>query len=130
MGPLRGGLIAALLPAPALAGEACDAFRPGWDGAPVGPWQEAVWLFGAPAALVLLVATMLVLRLRSAWGAVAICVAWSVLVSLQTNFAPADGLRRAAAAEGCVGSPTVFIIAVVVLCGATVLHAGTPARKE
>jgi hypothetical protein len=129
MGPLRGGLIAALLPAPALAGEACAALRPGWEGDPVGPWREAVLLFGAPASLVLLAASMVVLRLRSAWGAVAACAAWSVLLSFYTHFDPAEQLRRAAAAEGCVGAPTVFILAVAALCVAMVLYTGIPARK-
>ncbi|WP_397542537.1 hypothetical protein [Roseovarius salis] len=130
MGSLRRGLIAALLPGPALAGPACDRLRPGWDGEPVNTWSEALVLFGSPAALVLLVATMLVLRLRSAWGGVAICVGWSVLLSFHTHFNPAESLRRTAAAEGCVGPATGFIIAVAAICVATVLYTGAPARKE
>jgi len=129
MGPLRGGVIAALLPAPAMAG-VCEAFRPGWSGSPVGPWAEAAALFGSPASLVLLLATAIVMRLRSQWGAAAVCVAWSLLVSAFTFFDPTGGQRAAAMAEGCVGSPVVFIAAVGLICVAMVLYTGRGARAE
>ena len=104
--------------------QVCDAFRPGWDGTPVGAWAEAVALFASPAALVLLAATALVVRLRSPWGAAAVCVGWSLLVSGVTVFDMSGGQRRAAMAEGCVGSPVLFVAFVSALCVAAVLLAG------
>lgn len=128
MGPFRRGLILVLLPGPAWAG-ACAELRPGWDGTPVSAWAEAVALLGSPLSLILLVATALALRFRSQWGALAVCVAWSFLVSGFTVFDPTGGAREAAMTEGCVGSPAIFILGVAALCVATVLYTGTPERR-
>lgn len=129
MGPLRRGLILAALsvPGPAWAG-ACQTLRPDWDGTPVSAWTEAVLLLGSPVSLVLLLASALVLRLRHAWAALAVVVAWSFLVSAVTFFDPSGGLRSAAAAEGCVGSPSVFIAIVGAICVGLVLYAGNATK--
>lgn len=130
MGPVRGTLtlLAALLPGPALA-RACDTLRPGWDGTPSTALAEALHLFASPAALLLLAATAIVLRFRSQWGGVAVCVGWSLLVSAVTFFDLTGGQRAAAMAEGCIGRPTLFIAAVAAICVATILYtAPRPAR--
>lgn len=129
MGPLRRGLILAsamLLPFAARAGEVCDKVRPNWDGGPVSAWEEALLLFGSPAALVLLFCTVLAARFRSAWGGLAVFVGWSFLVSAFTFYDPTGGQRPAAAAEGCVGSPALFIGIVAVMSIALLLYTGKP----
>ena len=129
MGPIRRGLILALLPAPAWA-SVCDDVRPNWDGNPVSAWSEAIHLLGSPVSLVLILAAVLVVRYRSQWGALAVCVACSLFVSALTFFDPTGGLRTAAADEGCVGSPVVFIAGVGALCVAMILFIGTPSKNE
>lgn len=133
MGSFRGKLIpavpAVLLPAPGWA-QVCEELRPGWDGTPVSAWAEALSLFTSPAALVLLAASAAALRYRSQWGALGVCVGWSLLVSAYTFFDPAGGARGAGIQEGCVGSPTVFIVAVGALCAALVVYTVRPTRQE
>ncbi|MGK7753570.1 MULTISPECIES: hypothetical protein [unclassified Roseovarius] len=129
MGPLRRGLILAALltlPVAARAQDVCAKVRPGWDGAPVPAWEEAVLLFGSPASLVLLFASALVLRFRSAWGALAVFVGWSLLVSAFTLFDPTGGQRPAAAAEGCIGSPALYIAIVMAVGVGLLLYTGKP----
>jgi len=117
---------------PAIAAHAgiCATFRPGWDGAAVSAWAEAATLFASPAALVLLLASALVIRLRHAWGAAAVCLGWSALLSVLTFLDPTGGRRAAAMAEGCVGSPVVFILAVGAICVALVLYTGRPQKPR
>ena len=129
MGPLRRGLILTLLPGPALA-DACATVRPGWDGTQVSTWTEAVALFTSPAAVILLVISALALRLRSQWVSLGAFVGWGILVSTYTFLDPTGGTRPAAMAEGCVGTPTAFIVVVFALCIAMVLYAKPPERKE
>lgn len=119
----------ALLPLPALA-EVCDKVRPSWDGTPVSALTEAVFILGSPASLVLLLATALVVRFRSSWGAVAVCVGWSMLVSAFTFFDPTGGLRTAAAAEGCIGSPSLFIAVACSLSVICILITGKPKDRD
>lgn len=129
MGPLRRGLIlAALLTLPTLAhaSEVCANVRPDWDGGPVSAWQEAILLFGSPASLILLFASALVLRFRSAWGALAVFVAWSFLVSAFTIYDPTGGQRLAAAEEGCIGSPTIYVAIVLAISVGLLLYTGKP----
>ena len=113
-----------------MAQQVCDTLRPGWDGAPTGAISEAVALFTSPAALVLLAATAIAARLRNQWGALGVCLGWSILVSAYTFFDPTGGARTAGMAEGCVGSPVVFIGVVFVICIAIVVYTGPPSRKE
>ncbi len=129
MGPVRGGLILALLPLQASAG-VCETFRPGWDGVPVTGFGEAVALLGSPVSLVLLVATVVALRFRSQWGVLGTSLLWAAWVSVIAFLDPTGGARSAGMTEGCVGSPTLFILAVSVLCTAAVLITAPRPAKE
>lgn len=122
MGPLRRGLItaAALLPGPAWA-EACATVRPGWDGVPVTAWGETLALFSTPAALFLLAASVTAIALRSAIGALVVCLMWSTLTTIIVATDP-TGLRDQARIEGCTASPALFIAAIAILCAAMVLY--------
>ena len=137
MGPVRGGLNLSLLPVPAFASaagpagaRACDTLRPGWDGTRVGPWAEALSLLGSPAALLLIAASLLVARFRSQWGALAVFVGWTLLVSVLTVFGPHADARRAAMEAGCVGSPAIFIAAAMTIGAALIVYTGPPPRRE
>lgn len=120
MGPLRRGLILAALPGTALA-ETCALQRPNWDGGPVSGMDEAIQLASSPITLILLALTLLTLRFRSQWGGVVVVVLWTILVSMLTMLDP-TGTRELGMAEGCVGSPTLFIAAVAAICVATILY--------
>ncbi|WP_147438902.1 hypothetical protein [Roseovarius spongiae] len=100
---------------------ACQSLRPNWDGAPVGAWAEALTLFTTPAALILLLASALVIRFRSAAGALVACLGWAALISAFTFFDMSGGQRAAAMAGGCIGKPTLFIALAMALCAAMVL---------
>ena len=115
-----------LMASPVQAAEACAQFRPDWDGGPVSMWSEAVSLLGSPVSLILLLATALVIRFKSSWGALVVCVSWSLLVSAFTFFDPTGGLRTAATAEGCIGPPTIFVAVAAALSVISILMTGTP----
>lgn len=124
MGPFRSGLIlaaATIAPVPAFA-DVCERVRPHWDGGPVTPWTEMIALFGSPISLVLLLGTALAVRFRSSWGALTVFVGWSFAVAAVTFFDPTNGTRRAAAIEGCVGSPTLYILVVAAICMSMMLY--------
>lgn len=136
MGPVaqvtRTALCLALVLASTLhaqAGEVCDIVRPNWDGQPVSAWEETLLLFGTPAALALMIATAFAARFRSSWGGLACFVGWSFLVSSFTIYDPTGGQRPAATAEGCIGSPTLFIGIVLAMAVALVLYT-TPRRDQ
>ena len=124
MGPLRRGLTAApflLLPGAAVA-EVCDKVRPLWaPGAPATAWDEFLGLIATPPSLVLLVLSALAVRFRHQWGALVVVVLWSAWVSLVALSAP-DEIRAAAIAEGCIGSPVLFIGVVAAICVAMILY--------
>lgn len=111
---------AILLPGRARA-DACATIRPDWDGTPVTALQEALFLFATPVSLVLIFASLVVLRFRHQWGALAVVVGWTGALTLLTMLDP-TGQRPLAAAEGCVGSATLFILAVAAICGAMILY--------
>ena len=114
-----------ILPSPAVA-QSCADLRPGWDGAPVSAFSEALLLFSTPLSLILLLATAIVLRLRSNWGALGIAIGWSLQVYLVTFVLPPDAAR----AEGCVGSPVLFILAAAVLAVGAVIYTGPPPKPD
>ena len=94
--------------------QSCADQRPNWvPGTEVTMLGEAFALLSSPFSLVLLIATVLCFRFRSQWGAVLVVVLWTALISLIT-FADAGG-RAAGIAEGCIGSPTLFIAIVAIL---------------
>ncbi len=85
-------------------------------------------MFSSPLALFLLAATIITLRFRNHWAALAVCVAWSFLASSLTFFSPAGGQRAASVAEGCAGPATVFIGMIGILCVVMILY--TSPKKE
>lgn len=110
----------ACLPTSALA-EVCDKIRPGWDGAAVTPLGEALFMFQTGPSLLLLVATAIALRFRSAWGGLVVVLLWTLLVSVLAMGDP-FGFDGQAQAEGCIGSPALFIGLVAAICVGTVLY--------
>ena len=113
-------LLCVIAPLPALA-EVCDKERPNWDGLPVSGLHEAMTLFSSPAGLVLLAASALALRFRNQWGALIVVLLWTGLISVVTMVDP-NGINTAARAEGCVGSATLFIVAVAAICVGMILY--------
>ncbi len=132
MGPVRRGVSPAaalfvLAPTAALA-EVCDKARPSWDGVPFTVWDEALALFSTPAALFLLAASATAILLRSAWGALVVCVLWSGMTMLIVTTDP-TGMDDLARLEGCLASPALFILAVATLCGAMILYTNRKPRR-
>ena len=128
MGSFRRGLIALLaMPGTAFAG-VCESVRPNWDGTPTTPLSEALFLSGTVPVLILIVATMAALRYRSQWGGLAVVVLWTMLITILSMVDPA-GLQAAARAEGCTGSPALFIAAVAAICVATIIYT-TPRKRR
>ncbi len=93
----------------------CTLSRPDWNGIPVTGLQEALALATSPAALVLFAFTILSIRFRNQWAALVTLVLWAGYVSLLTMIDPTK-TRALAQAEGCIGSPTLFIVAVAAIC--------------
>ena len=121
MGPLRGGLILALLPGAALA-EVCAQVRPFWTpGAPATGWDELIGLMATPPSLVLLLLSALAIRFRQQWLTLGTVLLWSFWVSFVVLVSP-DPTRLQAIEEGCIGSPTLFILAVAAICGGMILY--------
>lgn len=128
----RAQLIAPFLPATAFA-EVCDKERPNWTpGTETTAITEAIALFLSAPALILLVATAICFRFKSQWGAVAVVVLWTILVSLVAFVAPADptGVHQLAILEGCIGSPSLFIAIVAALSVALILYTAPRAEKS
>jgi hypothetical protein len=101
----------------------CETLRPGWvEGSEATALDEALHQFSSAPALGLLAATLVAVRFRSAWGGLAVTVFWS-LHTYMLVFAPGRAAtRQAAAADGCVASPALFIAAVTAICIATILY--------
>lgn len=107
----------ALLPGPALA-QTCAELRPGWTSdAPPTAWTEVLALMSTPASLVLLLASAVVVRLRHQWGALAVTLFWSFWISFVALAGPTQ-----AAAEGCIGNPTLFIVLVAAICMGMIVY--------
>lgn len=120
LGAITLPLLTTLLPNAALA-EVCDKIRPNWEpGFPATAFGEALYLFTTLPAIILLMASLLVVLKRSQWGALALVVLWSGLVSIIT-FVEDPLVDEQALAEGCVGSPALFIVAVAAICIAMIL---------
>ena len=125
---LRAGALAAGVICSPTAGlaQACAQQRPGWDGGPVSPLAELLFLLQTPVVIALVLATALVLRFRSQWGGLAAVVCWSGL----TYFLTSDRVVADAKLEGCVGSPSFFIGAVFVLCIGIVLYTAPLPKRD
>ena len=122
MGPVRRGLILAApilaaLAGPALA-ETCAQIRPNWNGGPVSGLQEAIALTATAPVLALLIASAAAIRFRTQWGGLAVVVLWTGYVSLLSF----GNLRAEAQAEGCIGSPALFIAAVAAICVGMIIY--------
>ena len=128
MGPLRGGLIAALLPGAAWA-EVCEKVRPAWDGTEVTMTGEAITQFSTVPALLLLLASAIAIRFRSQWGVATAVVLWTVWVSVVAFFDATGGMRDAAMTEGCIGAPVLFIIAVAAICTGMIVYTFPPPKR-
>ncbi|MGB7318701.1 MAG: hypothetical protein WBC85_12110 [Planktotalea sp.] len=121
-------MILTLSPSVLTAG-VCDKARPNWDGIPVTGVGEAIALASAPASLVLFALTLLAIRFRNQWAALVVLILWVGYASLLTMADP-TGISVLAQAEGCIGSPTLFITAVTAICIGMIMYT-TPkeARK-
>ena len=104
--------------------QSCEVQRPDWDGVSVSAVQEAVFLASSPAALVLLLGTAVAVRFKSQWGALAVVVGWTAFVTFLTMLAPAS--REMAMAEGCVGSPALFIGIIAAICVGMIVYTAPP----
>jgi len=122
---MRLAALVALIPGSALA-EVCDKARPDWNGVPVTALGEAVTLMFSPMGLSLLISTLAALRFRSQWGGVAAVVGWTAFATLLTMADP-TGFRPEAMAEGCIGSPTLFIALAAAISVGTIIY--TAPRK-
>jgi hypothetical protein len=123
MGPLRTGLTAAaiLIPGSAWA-EVCDKMRPGWTpGTEATMFTEAIALSMTLPSLVLFLATLACFRFRLQWPALAVVVGWTIWVSVVSFLQPGDQ-RALAQAEGCIGSPTLFILIAGALSVGLILY--------
>ncbi|MEX0370764.1 MAG: hypothetical protein AB3N09_09050 [Tateyamaria sp.] len=82
---------------------------------------EAVNLFLSPAGIALLLLSVVALRFRHQWIGLGAVILWTVFITVITMADP-TGLRPQAMAEGCVGPPTLFIVAVAAICVGIVLY--------
>jgi hypothetical protein len=122
MGSVRTGLTLLTMFTPHVAlAQACDKIRPGWDGAPASAVTEALTLLFSPLGLLLLTISLIAARLRKKWLSLIAVVGWTGFVSLTTMLDP-YGLRLAALAEGCIGSPTLFILIATGISTALILY--------
>ena len=97
---------------------------------PVSAWGEFVFLLQSPIVLILILLTAVVIRFRSEWGGVAIVVGWSIVTYLVTGWLSGSTTQTAAANEGCVGSPALFIAVAAILCIGVVLYTAPLPRRE
>ncbi|MEJ6404476.1 hypothetical protein [Yoonia sp. 2307UL14-13] len=120
MGSIRRGLIGGvtLLVPNSAAADACQQQRPGWTGGQVSAWEEVIFLAQTPIVLALLIATALVIRLRSQWGGLIVVIGWSIF----TYMLIATQIFADIRAEGCAGSPALFIGLATAICIGIVLY--------
>ena len=132
MGSIRRRLILAatlVLPSPAFAAT-CAELRPNWDGTPVSTWGELLVLMQSPLAIFMLIASALAVRFRSEKGGLAVVVGWSIATYLVTGWGRADPDRMAAMAEGCTGSPAMFIAVAAIISIGVVLYTAPLPRRD
>ncbi|MEM9583320.1 MAG: hypothetical protein AAGA08_09410 [Pseudomonadota bacterium] len=114
-------IVATLTPTAAFS-EVCDKVRPDWvSGTQTTAWQEAIHLFSTLPSLFLIIASMIVVLKRSQRGGLAVVLLWSIFVSVIT-FLGDPQMDNFAIAQGCMGSPTLFIGAVTAICVAIILY--------
>lgn len=120
MGSVRRGLIFAILPGAAWA-EVCDTVRPGWDGTSATQVTEALGLFTSPLILFLVAALGVAVVFRHAMGTALVALLWSFFITYLV-LPDTSGVRSAAANEGCIASPALFIGLSAAICGAAVFY--------
>ncbi len=132
MGPIRRRLVlaAVLSPATPAWADTCAQIRPGWDGLPVSAWGEFVFLLQSPIVLILIMLTAVAIRFRSEWGGVAVVIGWSAVTYLVTGWLSGSETQTAAAIEGCVGSPALFIAVAAALCIGVVLYTAPIGKRK
>lgn len=89
---------------------------------PVTPWGEFLILLQTPVVLLLILATALVIRFRLEWAGLLVVVGWSLSTYLVLDWAGTDSVRQSGMAEGCIGSPSIFIVVAVMVCIGVVLY--------
>ena len=114
------------LPAPGIA-STCTTSRPNWDGTQASAVTEAVALFTSPAGLILLALSVLALRFRNQWLGLGAVILWTAFITIVAMIDP-SGLRAPGMAEGCIGSPALFIAAAAAICVAIVFRTKPPER--
>ncbi|WP_299048443.1 hypothetical protein [uncultured Tateyamaria sp.] len=117
------GITATLFSTPALA-EVCDKVRPLWQpGTQATALTEALHFFATPLGLILVALSAVAIARRWQWVGLATILGWTGLVSLVALGASIDptSVHALAVAEGCVGPPTLFIVAVAAICVGIVL---------
>ncbi len=130
MGSVRRGLTLAALFAPSAAlAEACATLRPGWDGTQATALDEALTLLLSPLGLLLLAISVLAARFPSKWLSVLAVMGWTGFISLSTMLDPL-GLRLDAINEGCVGSPSLFILIATGISVAVILYTTSQNRSS
>ena len=133
MGSFRGiSAPAALIFAasPAFA-EVCEKARPNWQaGTQATVFTEFFALVSTPPSLILIVLTALTVRFRSQWGGLLIVVLWSIWVSIVSIVGRNNEVQQMAIAEGCVGSPVLFIGLVAAICIALILYTAPLSRDD
>lgn len=83
--------------------------------------QEALFLAGTLPVLILIFASALAVRVRNPWGGLIVVVLWTVFITLLITETDTN-LRTATRAEGCVGSPALFICGVAAICVGIILY--------
>lgn len=127
MGPVRRGIILALVPGSAFA-EVCDKERPFWNPAdgPVGLWSEPLHTFASPigaASAVLLLIAFLANR-RWLWGLTALLFAYmTVVIFANRLLEDPTGILDFAIKEGCVGPAHLSIALTAAICGLSLWRA-------
>ncbi len=119
---MAGALLA--LPSAAMA-DVCGEHAPGWDGTRISAWEELLVNLQSPVVVVLFLATATAIRFRSQWGGLAAVVGWSLYIF----FLMQDEIYWTAVAEGCAGSPSLFLGVVTLLSAGVVLYTA-PTRSE
>ena len=89
---------------------------------------ELLFLLQSPIVLVLILLTAVAVRFRSEWGGLAVVVGWSIATYLVTGWG--GGTQTAAMAEGCVGSPALFIAVAGILCIGVVLYTAPIGKRK
>ena len=129
LGPRAIAAGLSLVPSQALA-EVCDKARPMWTpGTSPTIFSEALALAITPPSLVLFLVTLACLRFRWQWVSLGMVLLWSVWVSVLA-FLPPNATQQQAIAEGCIGSPALFIGIIAALCVALVLWTAPREARE